>query len=45
MSVVIDATLVHLIQSEKSICEARDEVDPMTIQQFNDVLSYDTGLR
>ena len=42
MSVVIDAALTHLIQSEENIREARDEFDPTTIQQFNtDVL----GLR
>lgn len=42
MSVVIDAALAHLIQSEENIREARDELDPATIQQFNtDVL----GLR
>ena len=42
MSVVIDAALAHLIQSEKNIRTARDELEPATIQQFNtDVL----GLR
>ncbi|OYR80251.1 hypothetical protein DJ71_15260 [Halorubrum sp. E3] len=42
MSVVIDAALAHLIQSEENIREARDELNPGTIQQFNtDVL----GLR
>ena len=42
MSVVIDAALAHLIQSEENIRTARDELDPATIQQFNtDVL----GLR
>jgi len=42
MSVVIDAALAHLIQSEENVREARDELDPVTIQQFNtDVL----GLR
>ena len=35
MSVVIDATIAHLIQSEANIREARNEVDPTTIQQFN----------
>ena len=35
MSVVIDAALAHLIQSEENICDARDELDPTTIQQFN----------
>ena len=42
MSVVIDAALAHLIQSEENIREARDKLDPATIQHFNtDVL----GLR
>jgi len=42
MSVVIDAALTHLIQSRQNIDDARDELDPTTIQQFNtDVL----GLR
>ncbi|OYR83178.1 hypothetical protein DJ84_08630 [Halorubrum ezzemoulense] len=42
MSVVIDAALAHLIQSETNISKARNELDPATIQQFNtDVL----GLR
>ncbi|SNR52411.1 hypothetical protein SAMN06266787_10393 [Halorubrum ezzemoulense] len=35
MSVVIDAALAHLIQSEENIREARDVMDPVTIQQFN----------
>ena len=35
MSVVIDAALAHLIQSETNICKARDEMDPATIQRFN----------
>ena len=40
MSVVIDAALAHLIQSEAKIRDARDELDPTTIQRFNtDVLS------
>ncbi|OYR54637.1 hypothetical protein DJ71_27235 [Halorubrum sp. E3] len=39
MSVVIDAALAHLIQSEANIQDARAELDPKTIQQFNtDVL-------
>lgn len=39
MSVVIDAALAHLIQSKQNIQEARDELNPATIQQFNtDVL-------
>ena len=42
MSVVIDAALAHLIQSEANIREAREEIDPTTIQRFDtDVL----GLR
>jgi len=42
MSVVIDAALTHLVQSRQNIDEARGELDPTTIQQFNtDVL----GLR
>ena len=42
MSVVIDAALAHLIQSKENVREARDELDPATIQRFNtDVL----GLR
>ena len=42
MSVVIDAALTHLIQSRQNIDDARGELDPTTIQQFNtDVL----GLR
>ncbi|WP_425601445.1 DUF7386 family protein [Halorubrum salinum] len=28
-------TLAHLIQSEENIRTARDELDPVTIQQFN----------
>ena len=35
MSVVIDAALAHLIQPEQNIREARGEMDPATIQQFN----------
>jgi len=35
MSVVIDAALAHLIQSEENIHEARNEMDPVTTQQFN----------
>jgi len=42
MSVVIDAALTHLIQSRQNIDDARSDLDPTTIQQFNtDVL----GLR
>ncbi|GAA0532349.1 hypothetical protein ABNG02_01005 [Halorubrum ejinorense] len=35
MSVVIDAPLAHLIHPQENICEACDEIDPVTIQQFN----------
>lgn len=35
MSVVIDAALTHLIQSEENMREARKELDPATIQGFN----------
>ncbi|SNR49210.1 DUF7386 family protein [Halorubrum vacuolatum] len=35
MSVVIDAALAHLIESEQNMRDARDELDPVTIQQFN----------
>ncbi|WP_345781610.1 DUF7386 family protein [Halorubrum ezzemoulense] len=39
MSVVIDAALTHLIQSEANIHDARDKLDPKKIQMFNtDVL-------
>lgn len=42
MSVVIDAALAHLIQSEENIRKVRSELDPTTVQKFNtDVL----GLR
>jgi len=42
MSVVIDAALTHLIQSRQNLDDAREDLDPTTIQQFNtDVL----GLR
>ena len=42
MSVVIDAPLTHLVQSEENIQAARDDLNPVTIQRFNtDVL----GLR
>ncbi|WIV67097.1 DUF7386 family protein [Natrialbaceae archaeon AArc-T1-2] len=32
MSVVIDAALTHLLESEQNIQNARDEYDPETIQ-------------
>ncbi|OYR69020.1 DUF7386 family protein [Halorubrum ezzemoulense] len=35
MSVVIDAALAHLIQSKKNLHNARDDLDPVTIQRFN----------
>ncbi len=39
MSVVIDAALTHLIQSQQNIDNARGDLDPTIIQQFNtDVL-------
>lgn len=34
MSVVIDAVLAHLVESEENIREARDEFDPVTIQEL-----------
>ncbi|TKX69753.1 hypothetical protein EXE45_07585 [Halorubrum sp. SP9] len=42
MNVVIDAALAHRIQSKENFHRAREELDPVTVQQFNtDVL----GLR
>ena len=39
-SEVIDAALTHLIQSRENMDDARDELDPRTIQRFNtDVLA------
>jgi len=39
-SEVIDAALTHLIQSRENLDDARDELAPQTIQQFNtDVLA------
>ena len=35
MSVVIDAALTHLIESEENLRTAREELDPITVQQFN----------
>lgn len=32
---VIDAALTHLIQSRENIDDARDDLDPETIQRFN----------
>ncbi|MUW14023.1 hypothetical protein GJ633_04630 [Halorubrum sp. CBA1125] len=34
MSVVIDAALAHLVESEENIRDARDEYDPVTIQDL-----------
>jgi hypothetical protein len=40
VSVVIDAALTHLIQSEQNLESVRDDLDPTTIQRFNtDVLA------
>ncbi|WP_374057589.1 DUF7386 family protein [Halorhabdus salina] len=32
---VIDAALTHLIESQKNLDDARQEMDPTTIKQFN----------
>lgn len=32
---VIDAALTHLIESQENLDDARDELDPTTIQYFN----------
>jgi len=34
-SVVIDATLTHLLESRHNLDQARSEMDPTTIQKFN----------
>ena len=34
MSVVIDAALAHLVESEENIRYARDEYDPETVQKL-----------
>ena len=34
MSVVIDAALAHLVESEENIRKARDEYEPATIQEL-----------
>ena len=34
MSVVIDAALAHLVESEANIREARDAYDPVTVQEL-----------
>jgi len=35
MSDVLDAALTHLVESEENIQNAREELDPDTIQRFN----------
>ncbi|EMA25306.1 DUF7386 family protein [Haloarcula amylolytica] len=35
MSDVLDAALTHLVESEENIQNAREELDPETIQWFN----------
>ncbi|KZX47078.1 hypothetical protein [Haloarcula sp. K1] len=35
MSDVLDAALTHLVESEENIDDARGDLDPETIQQFN----------
>lgn len=32
---VIDAALTHLVESEENLTNAREELDPTTIQRFN----------
>lgn len=34
-SVVIDAALTHLLESRDNLDQARSEMDPTTIQEFN----------
>ena len=34
MSVVIDAALAHLVESEENIRDARSKYDPVTIQEL-----------
>ena len=34
MSVVIDAALAHLVESEENIRTAREEYDPVTVQEL-----------
>lgn len=34
MGVVIDATLAHLVESEENIRTAREEYDPVTVQEL-----------
>ncbi|MUV49296.1 hypothetical protein [Haloarcula sp. CBA1122] len=35
MSDVLDAALTHLVESEANLQDAREELDPETVQQFN----------
>jgi len=35
MSVVIDAALAYLTESEQNMRDAREKLDPTTIQRFN----------
>lgn len=35
MNVVIDAALVHLVESEQDMRDARDELDPATIRRYD----------
>ncbi|WP_420182127.1 DUF7386 family protein [Haloarcula sp. KBTZ06] len=35
MSDVLDAALTHLVESEENIQNAREELDPKTVQRFN----------
>jgi uncharacterized protein (DUF1778 family) len=34
-SVVIDAALTHLIETQENLEDVRNELDPTTVQQFN----------
>ena len=49
MSVVIDAALAHLVESEENIRDARDEYDPVAIQELCNTsvigLQYRTRIR
>ncbi|WP_066416791.1 DUF7386 family protein [Halorubrum aethiopicum] len=49
MSVVIDAALAHLIESEENIREGRSEYDPVTVQALCNTsvlgLQYRTGIK
>ncbi|WP_408959209.1 hypothetical protein [Natrinema sp. 74] len=48
MSVVIDAALTHLIESEENVKEARKKYDPKTIQDISNTsvlgLKYRTSI-